>query len=180
MCDADEWLQKTNQLVNQLCEHDLCETGRSRVRKALGEHLRTRVVPVAIHVDALAQEIRRVDGNHSLGAGALAEALMPFLNAARPSQQEREAWDEALSPDALRRLGVWLCSNDTGISSRTLAAVALGVRQKMNTLAAPWDSSDFGRCYRLVQANPRSRPPFRAWRNSCQPLPASCATGTRW
>ena len=30
-------------------------------------------------VDALAQEIRRVDGNYSLGAGALAEALMPFL-----------------------------------------------------------------------------------------------------
>jgi hypothetical protein len=34
-------------------------------------------------VDDLAQEIRRVDGNHNLGAGALAEALMPFL-AARP------------------------------------------------------------------------------------------------
>ncbi|ARU06171.1 hypothetical protein CCO03_17155 [Comamonas serinivorans] len=30
-------------------------------------------------VDDLAQEIRRVDGNHSLGACALAEALMPFL-----------------------------------------------------------------------------------------------------
>lgn len=34
----------------------------------------------AIDVDALAQEIRRVDGNHSLGAGALAEALIPFLS----------------------------------------------------------------------------------------------------
>lgn len=33
----------------------------------------------ALTVDALAQEIRRVDGNHSLGAGALAEALMPFI-----------------------------------------------------------------------------------------------------
>ena len=33
----------------------------------------------ALEVDALAQEIRRVDGNHSLGAGALAEALIPFL-----------------------------------------------------------------------------------------------------
>ena len=32
-----------------------------------------------LDVDRLAQEIRRVDGNHSLGAGALAEALMPFL-----------------------------------------------------------------------------------------------------
>lgn len=30
--------------------------------------------------EALAQEIRRVDGNHSLGACALAEALIPFLS----------------------------------------------------------------------------------------------------
>jgi hypothetical protein len=38
----------------------------------------------AAHVavlDALAQEIRRVDGTHSLGAGALAEALWPFIAA---------------------------------------------------------------------------------------------------
>lgn len=32
-----------------------------------------------IGVDELAQEIRRVDGSHSLGAGALAEALIPFI-----------------------------------------------------------------------------------------------------
>lgn len=44
-------------------------------------------------VDALAQEIRRVDGNHNLGAGALAEALMPFLRD-RTSEPAREtvAW----------------------------------------------------------------------------------------
>lgn len=36
---------------------------------------------MTITVDDLAQEIRRVDGDHSLGAGALAEALMPFLSA---------------------------------------------------------------------------------------------------
>lgn len=30
-------------------------------------------------VDDLAQEIRRVDGNHNLGAAQLAEALMPFI-----------------------------------------------------------------------------------------------------
>jgi len=38
-------------------------------------------------MDVLAQEIRRVDGSHSLGAGALAEALMPFI--------EREFIDRA-------------------------------------------------------------------------------------
>jgi len=41
------------------------------------------VVPVGVSVDALAQEIRRVDGHHTLGAGALAEALLPFLAALR-------------------------------------------------------------------------------------------------
>ena len=30
-------------------------------------------------IAALAQEIRRVDGDHTLGAAALAEALMPFI-----------------------------------------------------------------------------------------------------
>ena len=35
-----------------------------------------------IDVNALAQEIRRVDGKHDKGAGALAEALMPFITAA--------------------------------------------------------------------------------------------------
>lgn len=37
---------------------------------------------MTITVDDLAQEIRRVDGDHSLGAGALAEAIMPFIEAA--------------------------------------------------------------------------------------------------
>lgn len=41
-----------------------------------------------LDVDALAQEIRRVDGNHSLGAGALAEALMPFLQNTVTNPQE--------------------------------------------------------------------------------------------
>lgn len=40
-----------------------------------------------ITVDRLAQEIRRVDGSHSLGAGALAEALMPFLQALQPTPE---------------------------------------------------------------------------------------------
>lgn len=35
---------------------------------------------MSIDVDELAQEIRHVDGEHKLGAGQLAEALMPFLS----------------------------------------------------------------------------------------------------
>lgn len=33
----------------------------------------------AFNIDDLAQEIRRIDGENSLGAGSLAEALMPFI-----------------------------------------------------------------------------------------------------
>lgn len=32
-----------------------------------------------MNIDELAQEIRRVDGSHTLGAGALAEAILPFI-----------------------------------------------------------------------------------------------------
>lgn len=54
-------------------------------------------------VDELAQEIRRVDGNHDLGAGALAEALTPFLlkklvaygeRASSSDQPEQGAWTD--------------------------------------------------------------------------------------
>lgn len=34
----------------------------------------------SVNVDGLANEIRRVDGSHSLGAGELAEALAGYLN----------------------------------------------------------------------------------------------------
>lgn len=40
-------------------------------------------------VDALAQEIRRVDGNHDKGAASLAEALVPFLTAALPVEARK-------------------------------------------------------------------------------------------
>jgi len=35
---------------------------------------------MSARVDVLAQEIRSVDGSHSMGAGRLAEALMPFID----------------------------------------------------------------------------------------------------
>jgi hypothetical protein len=43
---------------------------------------------ISDEIDALAQEIRRVDGENRLGAGALAEALQPFLT---ELQHRREA-----------------------------------------------------------------------------------------
>lgn len=53
--------------------------------------------------DALAQEIRRVDGENRLGAGALAEALMPLIQSAVVvpdclHSEEPAAW-RSRSPD---------------------------------------------------------------------------------
>jgi hypothetical protein len=56
-------------------------------------------------VDRLAQEIRSVDGRHSLGAGALAEALAPFIDreaaSALRSSGEAVAWGFPNSAPAL-------------------------------------------------------------------------------
>lgn len=45
-----------------------------------------------LNVDDLAQEIRRVDGKHDLGAGALAEALLPFIEQAVLQSEQVQAW----------------------------------------------------------------------------------------
>lgn len=56
---------------------------------------------LALDVDALAQEIRRVDGSNSLGAGALAEELIPFI-VSRLSARQQASVNDLL--DALERL----------------------------------------------------------------------------
>lgn len=50
-----------------------------RMDKAIAALTSLKSLEGRLTVDALANEIRSVDGNNSLGAGALAEALMPFL-----------------------------------------------------------------------------------------------------
>lgn len=67
-----------------------------------------------------------------------------------------------LSPEAMRRLGNWLVGNDTGISSMTMAGIALGADAMDHGWGtdAPHDPSDFGRCYRLVKAVPEIRAAF--------------------
>lgn len=55
-----------------------------------------------IDVDGLAQIIRQVDGNHDLGAGALAEAILDRLPAPQIIRTMAEL--EALDPDTLLNL----------------------------------------------------------------------------
>lgn len=72
-------------------------------------------------VDTLAQEIRRVDGNHSLGAGALAEALEAL-------ERENATLRAALEPFAL------------AVERAEKAATAFGVSHR----AEVPDNRDFG------------------------------------
>lgn len=68
---------------------------------------------------------------------------------------------KALSTQAQRELGNWILHGNTGISSETMAAIALGATNASGYRAdAPHDPSDFGRCYKLVQAVPEIREHF--------------------
>ncbi|WP_175994841.1 hypothetical protein [Burkholderia vietnamiensis] len=66
--------------------------------------------------------------------------------------------NDKLSEKALKQIGNWLLSGDTGLSSETMAAIALGATKKAGI--APYDPSDFGRCYRLVKKVPEIRKAF--------------------
>lgn len=75
-------------------------------KKNLGE--RIQVAPPVHFIDALAQEIRRVDGSHSMGAGALAESLAPFLSKIGMAPSELPEEDESKDPGALPSVHPWV------------------------------------------------------------------------
>ena len=82
---------------------------------------------------------------------------------ARPSYREsdraaaEEAWNAAMTNN---RYIEWALSDDVGISSKTMLAIHCGVT--IEDLDAPYDPSDFGRCYRLVQHIPEIKNSFSA------------------
>lgn len=66
-----------------------------------------------------------------------------------------------------QKLAQWLSGDDTGLSSRHMAAVAAGLS---GSGYHPLDGSDLGRCIRLVQNVPEIREAF----------PAIAASGPKW
>lgn len=56
-------------------------------------------------------------------------------------------------------LAEWLKSDDTGLSSRFMASVLAGAPQDrhFDDCDHPWDSDDFGRCVRFLEAVPEAR-----------------------
>jgi hypothetical protein len=91
--EPDEWSFDLNGRLKGFYPTDAAaqDAAQSHFNAAILSALASPPMPgrgVGFDVDKLAQEIRRVDGDseHRLGAGALAEALMPFLAASRPKE----------------------------------------------------------------------------------------------
>ena len=63
-----------------------------------------------------------------------------------------------MTPQDIKDIAEWLVSDDCGVSSKTMAAIALGADK--GRFNAPYDPSDFGRCYRLVKKVPAIRTAF--------------------
>lgn len=49
---------------------------------------------------------------------------------------------------------LWALGDDTGISSETIVRIAVGAKRGDHSFDAPYDPSDFGRCYRLLKSFP--------------------------
>ncbi len=65
-----------------------------------------------------------------------------------------------LTPEITHKITVWALSGDTGVSSETIACIALGItpeQRRRGWFDIPGDDGDFGRCYRLLQAVPELR-----------------------
>lgn len=58
----------------------------------------------------------------------------------------------------MQKIIEWLANGDTGLSSETMAFMALGVVKKWS--AHPHDPSDFNRCLMLLEAEPMVRDSF--------------------
>lgn len=64
------------------------------------------------------------------------------------------------TPLIITRAARWIVSDDTGISSNTIWAVMMGAVKNdapWHQFDLPYDSDDFGRCYRLLNLIPEWR-----------------------
>lgn len=63
-----------------------------------------------------------------------------------------------LTTEEKEKLMAWAFGDDTGVSSETMAKIALGLGPgRTFGFDRPYDSGDFGRCYRLVKVVPELR-----------------------
>ena len=64
-----------------------------------------------------------------------------------------------ITPEIANKIATWALSGDTGVSSETIACIAMGITEKKRRwhFDIPGDADDFGRCYRLIKAVPELR-----------------------
>lgn len=73
--------------------------------------------------------------------------------------------DIQLQADLLK----WALSDDTGVSSETIVRIAVGVKPaKGDCYDAPYYSSDFGRCYRLLKQFPELKKKMHVVAKKCK------------
>lgn len=87
-----------------------------------------------LDVNDLAQEIRRVDGNHDLGAAALAEALLPYLEHKRTNYQHNLVQAYRHCQRSLLR-----AYRKIERLKHRLSAAEPVLRVRLNALASRWD-----------------------------------------
>jgi hypothetical protein len=75
---------------------------------------------------------------------------------------------KAVANDDLLAVARWLCGNDTGVSSKYMAAVALAGKPIKSQWgdSTPQDAPDLGRCVRLIEKAPGVRDTFPALREA--------------
>lgn len=71
------------------------------------------------------------------------------------------AYNKPITP-ATKNMGLanWLASDDTGVSSKTMASHLCGVIYSKSQWSHPLDNSDLGRCIRFLAAVPEARAEF--------------------
>ncbi|PHM61224.1 hypothetical protein [Xenorhabdus ishibashii] len=61
-----------------------------------------------------------------------------------------------LTETEIKQIAIWALGEDTGISSKTIVSIALGLNEGVvYRWDMPHDVADFGRCYRLINQIPR-------------------------
>lgn len=112
-------------LAKQVLRELRVQADLARARHAAASGATAPADVSAVDIDELAQEIRRVDGAHSLGAGLLAEALAPYIahQIAMHVAAAREAASEApaLPPeDITDTAAIRICENGTILAGNSV------------------------------------------------------------
>lgn len=95
------------------------------------------------------------------GCRTVAESIIPRIDDRKSTDaeilapgQERSVVQEV---ETLRKCLEWSLGTDTGLSSETIVSVMAGIDGRSQLVSVPYDPSDFGRCFRLLQLFPEWR-----------------------